>query len=94
MLLPQNGPAPETREQYVGDLADGIRMAGWEELGLFWFPVDLPVSVAQRRKQLVEEWGESVLHARAHYPDVGQRWVFDGIVLLSPIELEVSRNLG
>jgi hypothetical protein len=82
MLLPQDGPAPETREQYVRDLADGIRMAQWEELGLFRFPVDLPVSMIQHRKQLAEEWGGSVLHARAHHPDVGQRWVEESLARL------------
>lgn len=82
MLLPQAGPAPETREQYVRDLADGIRLAEWEELGLFRFPVELPDSMGLHRQRLVEEWGKSVLHARAHHPDVGHRWVEDSLARL------------
>ena len=74
-LLPQDGPAPETREQYVRDLADGIRSAEWEELGLFQFPVALPALMASHRLRLMEERGREVLRARAHHPEIGHRWV-------------------
>ena len=89
-LLPQDGPAPETREQYIRDLADGIRSAEWEELGLFRFPVELPASIALHRQRLVEELGGAVLHARAHHPQVGHRWVEDSLARLRKVLEEIN----
>lgn len=77
ILLPEDGPAPETREQYIRDLADGIRRAEWEELGRFRFPTDLPASMAAHRQQLMDELGMGVLRDRARHPSVGHRWVQD-----------------
>lgn len=34
LLLPQDGPAPETREQYIRDLADNIRYEHYNDLRL------------------------------------------------------------
>ncbi len=48
-LLPQGGPEPETREQYISDLADGIRYDHFEELGIFQRLADL---VREDRNQL------------------------------------------
>lgn len=79
LLLPQDGPAPETREQYVHDLADGIRGAFWDELGISRHPVDLPESMATHRLKLVEEYAGEVLRAQARSPAVGHRWVRDSI---------------
>src|SRR4030042_118182 len=45
LLLPQAGPAPETREQYVRALADAVRSAVWEEGMIFRSPVVLPASM-------------------------------------------------
>ena len=73
MLLPEGGPAPETREQYIRDLVGGIRSAEWEELGLFQFPTDLPASMAAHRQRLMEELGMGVLRAQALHPTVGHR---------------------
>ena len=79
LLLPQGGTAPETREQYVRDLADTIHAAAWEELGIFQMPVDLPASMATHRHQLMEEYGTNVLNPRASYPTVGHLWVQDSV---------------
>lgn len=90
ILLPQDGPAPETREQYIRDLADGVRMAKREEFGLFQFPADLPVSVAAHRQRLMEEFGVSVLQAQARHPSVGHRWVQDSMDRLKKALEEVN----
>ncbi|MCD5408891.1 hypothetical protein LR090_06710 [Candidatus Bipolaricaulota bacterium] len=90
LLLPQGGPAPETREQYVQDLADGIRLASWEELGIFQHPVELPEAMAAHRQRLMEEYAGEVLRARACYPTVGHRWVRDSVERLEKALQEVS----
>ncbi|MBI3922131.1 MAG: hypothetical protein HY318_11990, partial [Armatimonadetes bacterium] len=77
MLLPQGGPAPETREQYVSDLADGIRFAYLDDLALLRRPRDLPEGLAAHRLRLVEEHVAPVLRSRARDSDVGHRWVRD-----------------
>jgi len=90
LLLPQGGPAPETREQYVRDLADTIHAAAWEELGIFQMPVDLPDSMATHRHQLMEEYGANVLNARASYPTVGHLWIQDSIKRVEEALREVN----
>lgn len=90
LLLPQHGPAPETWEQYVRDLADGIRWASWDELGIFQHPVNLPDSMAAHRLQLVEEDAGEILRARAHFPTVGHRWIRDSVERLEKALEEVS----
>jgi hypothetical protein len=85
LLLPQGGPAPETREQYVRDLADAIRSAVWEEGMIFRSPVVLPASMDAHRRQLVQECAVPVLQARAGFPAVGRRWVEDSLTL-PPLE--------
>jgi len=77
LLLPQDGPAPETREQYIRDLADAIRYAWMEDVSLLRRPLDLPPSLETHRLQLVEEQVTSVLRARARYPSVGHPWIHD-----------------
>jgi len=75
LLLPQGGPAPETRERYIRDLADAIRYAYMEDESLLSRPFDLPPSLEAHRLQLVEEQVVPVLHARARYPSVGHAWI-------------------
>ena len=90
LLLPQNGPTPETRQQYVCDLADSIRSAAWDELGIFQMPADLPASMAAHRQQLMDEHGTAVLRARARYPTVGHRWLRDSVTQLEKALQEVN----
>lgn len=90
LLLSQDGPPPETREQYIRDLADSIRGASWEELGLFQMPVDLPATMAAHRQQLMDEYGGDVLRARARYPAVGHRWIQDSVKRLEDALKEVN----
>ena len=77
LLLPQDGPAPETREQYVRDLADAIRYAYLDDRSLLRRPLDLPPSLETQRLQLIEEEVVPVLRARARYPSVGHLWIRD-----------------
>lgn len=90
LLLPQGGPTPETREQYVRDLADGIQGAFWDELEVFQSPVKLPDSMAAHRQQLVDECATAVLHHRASFPTVGHRWVRDSVKRLERALEEVN----
>jgi len=90
LLLPQDGPAPETREQYVRDLADGIRWASWDELGIFRSPVELPDSMAAHRERLMDEQGAAVLRARARFPTVGHRWIRDSVEQLEKALREIN----
>lgn len=75
LLLPQDGPAPETREQYVRDLADSIRYEYLDDVHLLSRPTDLPDAMAAHREQLMNEYVADVLRARARDKDVGHRWV-------------------
>jgi hypothetical protein len=90
LLLPQGGPTPETREQYVHDLADGIRGASWEELGVFQSPTALPETMAAHRQQIMEEYTGKVLRARARFPAVGHHWIRDSVQQLERALQEVS----
>ncbi len=90
LLLPQDGPAPETRKQYVRDLADGIHAGAWEELGIFQMPVDLPASMATHRRQLMDEYGADALKARASYPTVGHLWIQESIKRVEEALREVN----
>ena len=47
-LLPQDGSAPETREQYVFDLADAIRSESWHPQGTSVWPIDVRCRAAGR----------------------------------------------
>jgi hypothetical protein len=75
LLLPQDGPAPETREQYVRDSADSIRYEYLDDLHLLSRPTDLPDAMAAHRQQLMDEHVAAVLRARARDANVGHRWV-------------------
>jgi hypothetical protein len=77
LLLPQGGPAPETRKQYVRDLADAIYYSYVDDVSLIRRPLDLPASLKDHRLQLVEEHVSPVLHFRAEYPTVGHLWIRD-----------------
>lgn len=90
LLLPQDGPAPETREQYVRDLADSIRWATWEELGIFQSPVELPEAMAAHRHQLMDEYAGDALRARACFPAVGHLWIRDSLKQLEQALEEVN----
>jgi hypothetical protein len=89
-LLPQGGPEPETREQYIRDLADGMASYRCEELGLFRMPTELPDTMAAHRERLMDEYAGEVLRARARYPGVGHRWVQDSIERLRKTLEEVD----
>ena len=78
-LLPQGGPEPETRDQYVSDLADGIRYDHFEELGIFQMPTDLPKAMAAHRERLMAEHVGGLLRGRARFPAVGHRWIQDSV---------------
>ena len=77
LLLSQGGPEPETREQYVSDLADGICWDRWEEPGISLMSTDLPKAMAEHREQLAGEYVGEVVAERARWPEVGHRWVRD-----------------
>lgn len=79
LLLPQDGPAPETREQYVRDLADAIRYAYLDDVSVQSRPLDLPTSLETHRLQALEEHVVPVLRARARYPSIGHPWIRDTI---------------
>lgn len=76
-LLPQGGPEPETRAQYISDLADGIRWDRWEEPGISPMSTDLPKAMVEHRVQLAQEYAGEVLRERARWPATGHRWVRD-----------------
>jgi hypothetical protein len=78
-LLSQGGPEPETRAQYVSDLADGVCYDRFEELGVFQMPTDLPAAMAAHRERLMAEHANSVLRGRARFPAVGFKWVQDSV---------------
>lgn len=90
LLLPQDGPAPETREQYVRDLTDSIRWASWDELGIFRSPIELPAPMAAHRLQLMDQYAGNVLRAQARFPTVGYRWIQDSIKRLEKTLQEVG----
>ncbi len=75
LLLPQDGPAPETRKQYVRDLADAVSYTYLDDVSLLRRPLDLPASLSAHRLRLVEEHASPVLLARAGYPSVGHFWI-------------------
>jgi hypothetical protein len=89
-LLPQNGPAPETREQYIHDLTDSIRWASWDELGILSRSAELPASMANYRQQIMEEYAGDVLRVRARFPGVGHLWVRDSLKQLDQALEEVN----
>lgn len=76
LLLNQSGPPPETREQYVRDLASGIRGSDMA-LGVFSRPVPLPQRMADHREHLVEAYVLPRLQARARRPALGRKWIRD-----------------
>ncbi|MBN1814889.1 MAG: hypothetical protein JXA14_23825 [Anaerolineae bacterium] len=89
-LLPEGGPAPETREQYIHDLADSIRHAMWEERAFLVRPITLPNSMIAYRQQLMEEHVSSVLDDRAKNPTIGWRWVQDTTKRLTSVLREIN----
>ena len=94
MLLSQDGPMPETREQYIRDLADSIESAVWEEQAIFQMPVALPDSMANHRQQLVDEYGAPILYARSRYPAVGRRWIDESVKQLKGALREIDTRTG
>lgn len=90
LLLPQNGPAPETREQYVRDLADSIRYEYLDDLHLLSRPTDLPDAMAAHRQQLMDEHIADVLRARARDATVGHRWIHASVERLEKALEEVD----
>ncbi len=92
LLLPQDGPAPETREQYVRDLADSIRYEYLDDLHLLSRPTDLPDAMAMHRQQLMDEHVADVLRARARDVNVGHRWVSTSVERLQKALEEVDTH--
>lgn len=78
-LLPQDGPAPETPEQYVRDLADAIRWGNGEDLIVSRHPVPLPAPMETHRRRLVQEQVAPVLEERAAFPAVAHEWVSQSV---------------
>ncbi len=76
LLLSQSGPRPNTREQYVRDLAAAIKDSGIA-LGLFGSPVSLPESMASHRERILEEHVFPDLMRQARFPSVGRAWIAD-----------------
>lgn len=89
-LLPQDGPAPETREQYVRDLADAIRDAYLDDVSLLRRPLDLPDSLETHRLKIFDEHVAPVIHARSRYPSVGQLWIRETLQQLEKALEEVN----
>ena len=90
LLLPQNGPAPETREQYIHDLAESIRYEHVDDLHLLRRETDLPDAMAAHREHLMNEYVAEVLRARARDKSVGHRWVEDSVEQLRKALEEVD----
>ena len=90
LLLPQDGSAPETREQYVRDLADSIRYEYLDDLRLLSRPTDLPDAMATHRQILMDEHVADVLRARARDANVGHRWVSASVERLQKALEEVD----
>ncbi|MEW5719647.1 MAG: hypothetical protein AB1817_13535, partial [Chloroflexota bacterium] len=90
LLLPQDGPAPETRDQYVRDLADSIRYEYLDDLHLLSRPTDLPDAMAAHRQELMDEHIADVLRARARDANVGYRWVQTSVERLQKVLEEVD----
>lgn len=80
LLLPQDGPAPETREQYVIDLADSMHYDCYDDdAQLVARPTGLPAAMAAHRQHLMDEHVADVLQTRAHDAAVGNCWVSTSI---------------
>ncbi len=90
LLLSQDGPPLETREQYVRDLADAICQACPDDVSLLRRPLDLPASLESHRLQLVNEQVGQVLNARARHPSVGHPWIRDTMQQLEKALQEVN----
>jgi hypothetical protein len=90
MLLPQDGPAPETRDQYVSDLADAMSYLFWHDLGVFQYPVPLPEAMADHRRQLMDEHAGDALRAGARHATVGFPWLNDMRQRLEGVLAEVN----
>lgn len=90
LLLTQDGPTPETREQYVRDLADAICYAHADDVALLRRPLDLPASLEAHRLQLFEEQVSPLMRARARCSSVGHIWIQETMKRVEKALLEVS----
>ncbi|MBI5032600.1 MAG: hypothetical protein HZB51_18905 [Chloroflexi bacterium] len=90
LLLPQDGRAPETREQYVRDLADSIGYEYLDDMHLLARPTALPDAMAAHREQLVNEYVADVLRSHARDKEVGHRWVNEAVERLRKALEEVD----
>ncbi|MBI4596492.1 MAG: hypothetical protein HY730_08980 [Candidatus Tectomicrobia bacterium] len=79
LLLPQGGPTPETRDQFIHDLADAIRYSSWYEIQCDRRPLTFPESMERNRQQIMEEYVYPDLRRRAQEPMVGYKWVQESI---------------
>lgn len=78
-LLPQGGPTPETREQFIKDLADAIRFSTVYEVEIYQRPLSFPEAMEKHRRRLLEEYAYPDLGRMAAHPLVGHKWVRDSI---------------
>jgi len=90
MLLNQDGPPPETREQYVRELRDSISSVSWEEPEFFSGSDKLPASMADYRQKIISEYAGDVLRNRAKFPDTGHRWIEDSVSRIRDMLEEVN----
>ena len=90
LLLPQGGPMPETRDQFIHDLADAIRSSTWYEIQCDRRPLAFPETMEKHRRQLLEEYAYSALRQSARNPLVGYRWVKESVERLRKTIEEVD----
>jgi len=79
-LMDQGDPHPETREQYVSDLADSITSEGLTssvEEDIIGRTDQLPDTMSNFRKKMMSEYAETIFAWRAKEPEIGHRWVED-----------------
>ncbi len=75
LLLPHGGPTPETRDQFIHDLADAIRLSLWHEVQYPLHRLTFPESMEKHRLQLLEEHVGPALRSSAQEPVLGYTWV-------------------
>lgn len=92
MLLPQDGPEPETREQYISDLASTISSAAWAQLAIHQRPVPLPAAMSDHRGKLVAEHLGDFLRGQSHRSEVGHVWVREAVKSLEKLLEEVDQR--
>lgn len=67
-LMNESGPNPETREQYVQDLAAAMDFRDAEELAVIDYPAASPAPMARARQEIVDEGPGEILRRAALNP--------------------------